>query len=77
MTPSPHIDPHHPHLKLSPKKRFLCLPYKEDCVNESMRIEFLLAPKMGPKMSPRSAMTQRSVQALRAKYFQIVSFAKL
>ena len=36
-----------------------------------MRTEFL------PKMSPRSAMTQRSVQALRAKYFQIVSFAKL
>ena len=39
--------------------------------------EFLLAPSMGPKMSPRSAMTQRSVQALRAKYFQIVCFAKL
>ena len=74
--PLPHMDPHHPYLKLGPKKRFLCLPYEEDCVIESMRTEFLLAPCMGPKMSPRSAMTQRSVQALRAKYFQIVSFAK-
>ena len=68
--PLPHMDPHHPYLKLGPKKTFLCLAYDEDCVIESMRTEFL------PKMSPRSAMTQRSVQALRAKYFQIVSFAK-